>query len=109
MVIIDKIKPPSPIFTRVPHPTIFKTTLDEQKYWVGQKKIWIEGYNEDVNGMLYHYCNEIKLKDRVRGTIFYPTARDADVLMSKHAQKSMDDGFASFITKGRGVGLSSFL
>jgi hypothetical protein len=108
MVIIDKTKPPSPIFTRVPHPTIFKTTLDEQKYWVGQKKIWIEGYNEDVNGMLYHYCNEIKLKDRVRGTIFYPTARDADVLMSNHAQKSMDDGFASFITKGRGVGLSSF-
>ena len=108
MVIIDKIKPPSPIFTRVPHPTVFKTTLEQQKYWAKQKKYWIEGYNEDVNGMLYHYCNEIKLKDRVRGLIFYPTARDADVLMSQHAQKSMDDGFASFITKGRGAGLSSF-
>ena len=108
MTIIDKIKDPAPIFTRIPHPTIFKTTLDEQKHWAKQKKYWVEGYNEDVNGMLYHYCQEIKLKDRVRGTIFYPTARDLDVLMSQHAQGCMDDGFIAWVNKGRGAGLSSF-
>jgi len=55
MTVIDKIKDPAPIFTRTPHPEIFKTTLDQQKYWAKQKKYWIEGYNEDVNGMLNHY------------------------------------------------------
>lgn len=108
MIIIDKIKDPAPIFTRTPHPTVFKTTLDEQKHWAKQKKYWTEGYNQDVNGMLYHYCQEIKLKDRVRGSIFYPTARDLDVLMSQHAQGCMDDGFIAWVNKGRGAGLSSF-
>jgi len=108
ITIIDKIKDPAPIFTRTPHPTVFKTTLDEQKHWAKQKKYWTEGYNQDVNGMLYHYCQEIKLKDRVRGSIFYPTARDLDVLMSQHAQGCMDDGFIAWVNKGRGAGLSSF-
>jgi hypothetical protein len=108
MTVIDKIKDPAPIFTRTPHPEIFKTTLDQQKYWAKQKKYWIEGYNEDVNGMLYHYCMEVKLKDRVRGTIQYPTARDGDVLMSQLAESCMKDGYIGWINKGRGVGLSSF-
>jgi hypothetical protein len=108
MTIVDKIKAPSPFFTRKPHPTIFKTTLDEQKYWANQKKTWVEGYNEDVNGMLYFYAQEVMLKDRVRGTLDYPIVRDADILMSKGAQASMDEGYALLVTKGRGVGLSSF-
>ena len=69
MTIIDKIKDPAPFFTRVPHPTVFKTTLERQKYWAEQKRIWVEGYNEDVNGMLYWYAQECILKDRVRGTL----------------------------------------
>jgi hypothetical protein len=108
MTIVDKIKDPAPFFTRKPHPTIFKTTLDEQKYWANQKKMWVEGYNEDVNGMLYFYAQEVMLKDRVRGTLDYPIVRDADILMSKGAQASMDEGYALLVTKGRGVGLSSF-
>ena len=108
MTIVDKIKPPAPFFTRKPHPTIFKTTLDEQKYWANQKKMWVEGYNEDINGMLYFYAQEVMLKDRVRGTLDYPIVRDADILMSKGAQAAMDEGYALLVTKGRGVGLSSF-
>ena len=108
MIIVDKIKAPAPFFTRKPHPTIFKSTYEEQKYWAGQKKLWVEGYSEDVNGMLYFYAQEIMLKDRVRGTLDYPIVRDADILMSKGAQAAMDEGYALLVTKGRGVGLSSF-
>lgn len=108
MIIIDNIKNPAPFFTRTPHPTVFKTTLEEQRYWAKQKKYWIEGYNEDINGLLYFYAQEIKLKDRVRGTLFYPTVRDADVIISKALQKSADDGYATFLLKGRGIGLSSW-
>ena len=82
MIIVDKIKSPSPFFTRKPHPTVFKSTYEEQKYWAQQKKYWVEGYNEDINGMLYFYAQEIILKDRIRGSMYYPTVRDADVLIS---------------------------
>lgn len=108
ITIVDKIKDPSPFFKRIPHPTNFRTALEEQKYWAKQKKYWVEGYNEDINGMLYFYAQEVMLKDRVRGNFYYPTVRDADVLISQEMKKSIDFGEALFMLKGRGIGLSSW-
>jgi hypothetical protein len=108
MIIVDKIKAPSPFFTRKPHPTVFKSTYEEQKYWAQQKKYWVEGYSEDVNGMLYFYAQEIILKDRIRGSMYYPTVRDADVLISQKFKETMDAGYAMFFLKARGIGFSSW-
>jgi hypothetical protein len=108
MIVVDKIKDPAPFFTRKPHPTTFKTTYEEQKYWAQQKKYWVEGYNEDINGMLYFYAQEIILKDRIRGTMYYPTVRDADVLISQKFKETMDSGYAMFFLKARGIGFSSW-
>jgi len=107
MIAIHDKKNPKPFFTRTPHPTSFKSTLDEVKYWEKQKKYWVEGYNSDINGMLYFYAQEVKLKDRIRGTIFYPTVRDADVLIFNELKRSLDERTSPFVVKGRGVGLSS--
>ena len=108
MIIIDKIKDPTPFFTRKPHPTVFKSDYEEKKYWAQQKKYWVEGYSEDVNGMLYFYAQEIVLKDRIRGAMYYPTVRDADVLISQKFKETMDAGYAMFFLKARGIGFSSW-
>lgn len=107
MTIIDNIKDPTPFFVRKPHPTVFKTTLDEQKYWAKQKKYWVEGYNDDINGMLYFYAQECMLKDRVTGDLYYPTVRDADVIITKEFKSAMDGGEAMMFLKPRGIGFSS--
>lgn len=106
MVVIDKIKSPTPFFTYKPKPT-FNTEIERQRYWAKEKERWINGYSEDVNGMLYFYATQIKLKNRITGEIFRPTVRDADVLIFNELKKSMDEGLSPFIIKGRGVGLSS--
>jgi len=107
MIIIDKIKDPAPFFTRKEIPNIFKTTLDEQKYWAKEKKYWLEGYNVDINGMLYFYATQIMLKNRRTGELYYPTVRDADVFIFNELKAAMDNGQSPFIIKGRGIGLSS--
>ncbi len=107
VTVIDKIKDPAPFFTRKEKPSSFKTTLDEQKYWANEKKLWIDGYSEDVNGMLYFYATQVILKDRVTGKHYYPTVRDADVFIFNQLQDCMKIGISPFIIKGRGVGLSS--
>ena len=107
ITIIDNIAPPAPFFTRKPKPTTFKTELDEKRYWEKEKQRWIEGYNSDINGMLYFYATQIWLKDRNTGELYYPTVRDADVFIFNELKRSMDEGESPFIIKGRGVGLSS--
>jgi len=104
--IIDNTKPKSPIFTYQPIPTIFRTELDEQKYWVEEKRRWIEGY-EDMTGALYYYATQIKLKDRVTGRIFRPTVRDADLEIFRAIQDAKAEGSALYFLKARGVGFSS--
>jgi hypothetical protein len=107
MIAIHDKSNPKPFFTRIPTPTSFKTTVDEKKYWEKQKKYWIDGYNSDINGMLYFYAQEVKLKDRIKGKIFYPTVRDADILIFNELKRSLDERTSPFVVKGRGVGLSS--
>jgi len=106
MLILDKSNP-TPFFTRKPTPEHFKTEVDRQKYWAKEKKTWIDGYSDDVNGMLYFYATQCILKDRLSAKLYYPTVRDADVLIFKEIEKGFKNGKAPFIIKGRGVGFSS--
>jgi hypothetical protein len=107
MTIIDKIKAPAPFFTRTPAPTIFKTEADKLRYWAKEKEYWINGYNEDIGPMLYFYATQIKLKDRLTGSIDYPIVRDADVIIFQQLEECRKAGESPFVFKGRGVGLSS--
>jgi len=104
--IIDNTEPPAPIFEYKPFPTIFRTEYEEQKFWAEEKRRYIEGYGE-LTGALYYYATQVKLKDRVRGTIFRPTVRDVDVIMFNGIEEAKKQGKALYIIKGRGVGLSS--
>jgi hypothetical protein len=106
ITIIDKIKAPAPFFTRKPKPT-FKTAVEKQRYWAKEKEYWINGYNQDIGGMLYFYATQIKLKNRVTGDIDYPIVRDADVFMFSQIEEAYKAGEAPFVFKGRGIGLSS--
>jgi hypothetical protein len=107
ITIIDKTAPPAPFFKRKPKPQNFKTSIERQRYWAKEKEYWVNGYNQDIGGMLYFYATQIKLKDRVTGDIDYPIVRDADVLIFSQLEESQKQGEAPFIFKGRGVGLSS--
>jgi hypothetical protein len=107
ITIIDKTAPPKPFFTRVPKPKIFKTDLDMKRYWAKEKERWINGYNQDIGGMLYFYATQVKLKDRLTGEIYYPTVRDADMLIFSQLEECRKAGESPFVFKGRGVGLSS--
>lgn len=107
LTIIDKTAPPAPFFTRKPKPKVFRTDLERQRYWAKEKEYWINGYNQDIGGMLYFYATQIKLKDRNYGTIDYPIVRDADVFIFSELEKARKEGESPFVFKGRGVGLSS--
>lgn len=107
MILIDKIKDPAPFFVRKEIPTTFKTTLAEQKYWAKEKEYWIDGYNSDINGMLYYYATQIVLEDRIRAKKYYPTVRDAEIFIFGELWDCWKKGESPFIIKGRGIGLSS--
>lgn len=107
MIIIDKIKIPAPFFTRKEMPSVFKTTLDKQKYLAEEKRRWIEGYG-GLNGMLYYYATQVILKDRLKGIKYYPTVRDVEAeIIFPQLEDCFKNGESPFIVKGRGVGLSS--
>lgn len=106
-MLIKNASNPTPFFTRKPIPTVFKTEVDRQRYWAKEKKIWIEGYSPEVNGMCYFYGTQIKLKDRVTARIDYPTIRDVEVKVFTELGESLKNAESPFIIKGRGVGLSS--
>ena len=106
-MLIKDASNPTPFFTRKPIPEVFKTEVDRQKYWAKEKKRWLDGYSEDINGMLYFYATQCILKDRITAKLYYPTVRDADVLIFKNIEEGYKKGKAPFIIKGRGVGFSS--
>ena len=58
--IIDKTKPPAPLYVREPTPT-FTTTYESDKYWDEQRRRWIEGYS-GLTGLHYFYLQEWHLK-----------------------------------------------
>lgn len=106
MIIIDRDKS-VPIFTRVPHPEKFKTTYERDKYWDREDDYYHNGYNVDINGMLYYYLTNVKLKHRNTGREYYPECRDVELITFKELEYGYKNGEVIFIVKGRGVGLSS--
>jgi hypothetical protein len=106
-MLIKDASNPTPFFVRKPIPSIFKTEVEKQRYWAKEKKIWIDGYSPEVNGMCYFYGTQIKLRDRVTAKIDYAQIRDVEVKVFTELQSSYSAGNSPFVMKGRGVGLSS--
>ena len=77
--IIDKTKPPAPLYVRVPTPT-FTTTYESDKYWDEQRRRWIEGYS-GLTGLHYFYLQEWHLK-LIDGSTLRPQFRDTDLLQA---------------------------
>jgi hypothetical protein len=107
MEIIDKSAKP-PIFIWEGKPSIFKTKLEEVRWWEEEKRRWLEGYN-GISGLMYFYCTQVKLKNRVTGEIGLPIARDAELLIFDAIDEARKKGKGLFINKGRGIGLSSVM
>lgn len=105
--IIDKTVALPPIFTRIPKPSIFKTTLAKQKYWETEKERWHNGYGE-IDGMSYFIWQECFIKHRIGGNIDRVKVRDPDLMVSQRCKKAVADGRPVLVIKGRGFGLSSF-
>lgn len=64
-----------------PKPSVFKTTLEKQKYWAKEKERWREGYGDGYShlcGMHYYYLTQGNLKDGSDGSIIRPKYRDGD-------------------------------
>jgi len=111
ITILDKISPPSPKFVRSIKPTVFKTTLEKEKYWETQKTYWREGYGEGyarICGMHYYYMQECFLKDGSDGDIIRPRYRDCDdwIISEIHKEFWNPTGAIGFI-KRREIGLTS--
>ncbi len=105
MIIIDNLKPKSPILEWKPKP-VFRTTYERDKYYAAEKIKWIEG-DGDIPGTLYHKTQEQKIKDRDSGEIFRPVCRDVDLMIHQEIRDCRKNGEALVVVKGRGVGLSA--
>lgn len=108
LTIIDKSKK-SPYFVWTPRPT-FRSLYEEQKYFEGEKKKWIEG-DGDVPGSLYFYLKEGFIKHRVipqgHDSVERPMPRIASLWMHQAFNATRKKKKVQLVFKGRGVGLSS--
>lgn len=110
MIIVDKIKDPSPKFKWIPKP-VFKTSLAKERYWEQQKIYWREGFGKGmskISGMHYYYMQECFLKDGSDGNIIRPFYRDCDdwVISEIHDSFWNPQG-AIGVIKRREIGLTS--
>lgn len=109
ITIVDKTKPPSPIYVRKPIPT-FKSEYEKEKYYAQNKKRCLEGYG-DIPGTLYDYLQNQSLKHRLvpRGheSVEAPIARWASLMMHKEFDKTRKQRKVQGVIKARNVGLST--
>lgn len=105
ITIIDNTIPYSPILEYKPPPS-FRTEIEKQKYYEGEKKKWIEGVGE-VPGTLYHKTMMQKLKNRNSGETELCECRDVDLMIHQSIRDCRAVGEAELIIKGRGIGLST--
>jgi hypothetical protein len=105
MTIINNKKKKSPIYTYEP-PPLFKTKLDEQRYWEQEKQRWVEGYN-DMPGTFYYAITQGWVKDRITGIIARPTVRYVDLFIHEFIQKQRKAKRMGGVIKPRGVGFST--
>lgn len=106
LTLIDNTKTPSSKFTRIPHPTTFRTTLEEQKYWAEQVRRWFEGYG-GLTGKHYFYLQEIMIPSIDEGGLIFPEWRDVDDLIFDAIEICERESKDMLIGKRRGVGLTS--
>ncbi len=107
LTIIDNTVPNAPIWSHKPKPSIFRTTLEKQKYWEKQKTLWVEGSGE-VPGTLIFKTQECWIKNRVTGEVLRPQARFPDLMIHQFIDKQRKNKRASAnIIKPRGIGLSA--
>lgn len=120
VTIIDKTKPPSPIFVWKPHPTIFKTNLEEQKYWAEEQRRNVEGYGAkmdtgeyEIPGTLYFNGKNAVVKERTTGddsgggNMIRYEVTDGGLFFHQHMRNAKKNKRATFAIKGRGFGLST--
>jgi hypothetical protein len=105
MTIIHKKKTNSPIYVREPIP-LFRTTLDEQRYWEEEKRRWVEGY-QGMPGTFYYSVTQGWIKDRISGITSRPDIRAVDLHIHEFIEKQRAAKRMGGIIKPRGVGLSS--
>lgn len=106
MLIIDHTKPSAPIWEYTPVP-VFKTTVEKQRYWDKQNKLWVEGY-ADIPGTLIFKTQECVCKHRITGQPFRPQARYADLMIHQFIdQQRKRKAKSANIIKPRGIGLST--
>ena len=111
MIIVDKIKTPSPKWVpQKPVPT-FKNGLEKARYWEEEKKRWREGWGDGyshINGIQYFMLTTGTYKDGSDGTLIQPRYRDCDEWITDELYDSFW-GLKNhlFVFKRREIGLTS--
>lgn len=103
--VLERFDPAKPIHTFTPVPT-FRTNLEKEKYWEGEFKKWIEGY-EGLPPSLYFMVTQGMLKNRITGILERPVCRDVDLYLHARLEIAKKAKRSAGILKGRGVGLST--
>lgn len=106
LTIIDNIKPKSAAFVYTPPPT-FRTSLEKQRYWAEEKRKWIEGYSEDVNGFHYFYMTQCLIKIGTSGEVDRPKWRDCDGWILQDFAKAQELGYNHGLISRREIGKTS--
>ncbi len=96
----------APILVHTPHPKIFKTTYEEEKYWASEQQKYVEGVGS-IPGSYYYFMQNCVVKDRVSGALVPPESREVDLLMHEFVALQRKNKRHGGILKGRGVGLST--
>ena len=103
--IISKKKNKAPIYVYEP-PPLFKTKLEEQRYWEQEKQRWVEGYN-GMPGTFYYMVTQGWVKDRITGIVSRPEVRYVDLFIHEFIEKQRQAKRMGGVIKPRGVGFST--
>lgn len=109
MIIIDKTKPPPPIYVRTPIPT-FNSDYERQKYFEENKRRCLEGY-AGLPPTLYDYLQNQYLKHRIvpkgHDSVEPPIPRWASLMMHDAFDRTRKEKKVQGVIKARNVGLST--
>ena len=106
LTVIDNIKPKASAFTYTPVPT-FRTKLEMDRYYAEEKRRWIEGYSEDINGYHYFYLTQCKIKGGNTGALIRPEWRDCDTWIFQDFAKARELRYKYGLISRREIGKTS--
>lgn len=104
--ILKDFKKNEPIYTHK-RPS-FSSNLEKARYYEKRRKVWETG-EKGLTGMHIFYLDEIMVENRVTGDSYNPICRDIDVLIFHKIEELMKQNKWMYISKGRGVGLSTLM